>query len=58
MPVLANISVMQMGVYDMYVLLGCVGLAVSLTCVPLILRGRHWRIKFAARYEYFKGKQY
>lgn len=47
-----------MGVYDMFVLLGCLSIAVALTCVPLIIWGRKWRAKLAGRYEHFAAKQY
>ncbi|KIW76508.1 hypothetical protein Z517_11254 [Fonsecaea pedrosoi CBS 271.37] len=48
----------NMGVYNMFVLLGCLSIAVVLTCVPLIIWGRKWRAHFAGRYEYFAAKQY
>ncbi|KAK4944136.1 hypothetical protein LTR10_016469 [Elasticomyces elasticus] len=47
-----------MGVYNMFVLLGCLSIAIALTCVPLIIWGRAWRIKLAPRYEHFVAKQY
>jgi hypothetical protein len=47
-----------MGVYNMFVLLGCLSIGVALTSVPLMIWGRKWRIKFAGRYEYFAAKQY
>ncbi|RVX75429.1 hypothetical protein B0A52_00782 [Exophiala mesophila] len=47
-----------MGVYDMFVLLGCLAIAVALTCVPLIIWGRQWRKKLAPKYEYYAAKQY
>ncbi|KAJ9497316.1 hypothetical protein H2202_007120 [Exophiala xenobiotica] len=46
------------GVYNMFVLLGCLSIAVALTVVPLIIWGRTWRAKLAGRYEYFVAKQY
>ncbi|ETI25008.1 hypothetical protein G647_04378 [Cladophialophora carrionii CBS 160.54] len=47
-----------MGVYDMFVLLGCLSVAVALTCIPLIVWGRAWRARLAGRYEHFAAKQY
>ncbi|KPI39025.1 putative MFS-type transporter [Cyphellophora attinorum] len=46
-----------MGVFNMFIMLGCLGLAVALTCVPLIIWGRRWRIRLAGRYEYFAMRQ-
>lgn len=47
-----------MGVYNMFVLLGCLGVGVALTCVPLIIWGRKWRANLAPKYEYFAAKQW
>lgn len=47
-----------MGVYNMFVLLGCLSIAVALTCVPLMIWGRSWRARLAQRYEHFAAKQY
>jgi hypothetical protein len=47
-----------MGVYNMFVLLGCLGLAVALTSVPMIIWGRKWRVQLAGRYEFYAAKQY
>ncbi|KIW10970.1 hypothetical protein PV08_10269 [Exophiala spinifera] len=47
-----------MGVYNMFVLLGCLSIAVALTSVPLVIWGRTWRMKLAGKYEYFVAKQY
>jgi hypothetical protein len=47
-----------MGVYNMFVLLGCLSIGVALTCVPLIIWGRKWRASLAGRYEHFALKQY
>ena len=47
-----------MGVYNMFVLLGCLSIAVALTCVPLIIWGRKWRAQLTGRYESYAMKQY
>ncbi|KEF62807.1 uncharacterized protein A1O9_00780 [Exophiala aquamarina CBS 119918] len=47
-----------MGVYNMFVLLGCLSIAVALTSVPLMIWGRSWRARLAGRYEYFVSKQF
>ena len=47
-----------MGVYNMFVLLGCLAIAVALTCVPLMIWGRKWRKNLAPKYEYYTAKQY
>jgi hypothetical protein len=47
-----------MGVYNMFVLLGCLSIAVALTCVPLMIWGRTWRARLAGRYEHFAAMQY
>ncbi|KAF5011312.1 hypothetical protein FDECE_2562 [Fusarium decemcellulare] len=36
-----------MGVYNMFVVMGCIATAVALTCVPLIVWGRKFRIQLA-----------
>ncbi|KAJ4315296.1 hypothetical protein N0V84_008452 [Fusarium piperis] len=47
-----------MGVYDMFVLLGCIAAAIALTCVPLMIWGRKFRAKLAPKYDYFIDQQY
>ncbi|KAF5686923.1 HOL1 substrate-H+ antiporter [Fusarium circinatum] len=47
-----------MGVYNMYVVLGCISTAVALTCVPMVIWGRTFRVRLAGKYEYFTNKQY
>ncbi|KIW43231.1 uncharacterized protein PV06_04354 [Exophiala oligosperma] len=47
-----------MGVYNMFVLLGCLSIAVALTSVPLVIWGRTWRVRLAGKYEHFVAKQY
>ncbi|KAJ4258878.1 hypothetical protein NW762_007965 [Fusarium torreyae] len=47
-----------MGVYDMYVVLGCLSTAVALTCIPMVIWGRRFRVKLAAKYDYFIDQQY
>jgi len=39
-----------MGVYNMFALLGALAALVMLTCVPLIIWGRRWRMKLGDRY--------
>lgn len=40
----------SMGVYNMFVLLGVLAVLVMLTCVPLMIWGRRWRMKLGDRY--------
>ncbi|KAL6246098.1 hypothetical protein RBB50_007251 [Rhinocladiella similis] len=47
-----------MGVYNMFVLLGCLSIAVALTSVPFVIWGRTWRVRMAGKYEHFIAKQY
>ncbi|RSL83956.1 hypothetical protein CDV31_016767 [Fusarium ambrosium] len=47
-----------MGVYDMFVLLGCIAAAIALTCVPLMIWGRKFRAQLAPKYDYFIDQQY
>ncbi|KAJ3549942.1 hypothetical protein NM208_g245 [Fusarium decemcellulare] len=47
-----------MGVYDMFVLLGCIAAAIALTCIPLIIWGRKFRAQLAYKYDYFIDQQY
>ncbi|KAK7419043.1 hypothetical protein QQX98_003545 [Neonectria punicea] len=48
----------NMGVYDMFVLLGCIAAAIALTCVPLIIWGRGYRVQLADKYRHFAAQQY
>ena len=41
-----------MGVYNMFVLLGVLAVLVMLTCVPLLIWGRRWRMKLGDRYAF------
>jgi hypothetical protein len=47
-----------MGVYNAFVLLGCISVAFSLTAVPMYIWGKTYRVKCAARYREFAGKQF
>ncbi|KAM6520091.1 hypothetical protein FALCPG4_013643 [Fusarium falciforme] len=47
-----------MGVYDMFVLLGCIAAAIALTCVPLMIWGRKFRARLAPKYDYFIDQQF
>jgi hypothetical protein len=38
------------GFYKMFALLGGLAAVVALTCVPLMIWGRHWRVKLADLY--------
>jgi MFS family permease len=40
----------QMGVYNMFLLLGVLAAVIMLTCVPLMIWGRRWRMKLGDRY--------
>ena len=48
----------NMGVYSMFVLLGCLGLVVSSTYIPMLIWGKKWRIRCAKRYEYYALRQF
>ncbi|KAH6995224.1 major facilitator superfamily domain-containing protein [Ilyonectria destructans] len=48
----------NMGVYNMFVLLGCIAAAIALTCIPLIIWGRDYRVKYADKYAHFAALQY
>ncbi|KAM5350334.1 hypothetical protein ACJ41O_006839 [Fusarium nematophilum] len=47
-----------MGVYNMFVLLGCIAVVIAFTCVPLIFWGRRFRAQLAPKYDYFIDQQY
>jgi len=47
-----------MGVYNAFVLLGCISVAFSLTGIPMYIWGKRYRIKCADRYRYYAGKQF
>jgi hypothetical protein len=47
-----------MGVYNAFVLLGCVSVAFSLTAIPMYIWGKKSRVRCAARYRYYAGKQF
>lgn len=47
-----------MGVYDMFVVCAVLAALIALTCVPLIVWGRRWRIALAGRYQGFAERQY
>lgn len=40
----------NMGFYNMFALLGALAAVIALTCVPLMIWGRFWRVKLADRY--------
>ena len=39
-----------MGVYNMFLMLGIIASVIALTCVPLMIWGRYWRVKLGDRY--------
>lgn len=47
-----------MGVYDMFVVCAVLAAIIALTCVPLIVWGRRWRVLLAVRYQRFAERQY
>jgi hypothetical protein len=47
-----------MGVYNMFVLLGCLSLAVSATFIPMVIWGKKTRAWRADRYDEFTRQQY
>lgn len=48
----------NMGTYDMFTLLGCLTLTLSLTAVPMLIWGRTWRKGCADKYRYYAARQY
>jgi hypothetical protein len=47
-----------MGVYNAFVLLGCISVAFSLTVIPMQIWGKEYRIKHAAKYRSYAQKQF
>lgn len=47
-----------MGVYNMFVLLSVIAAAVALTCIPIIIWGRSFRIRYAEKYRALAALQY
>jgi hypothetical protein len=47
-----------MGVYNMFVLLGCISIAVSGTYIPMLIWGKKTRQWRAEKYEYYMKRQY
>lgn len=47
-----------MGVYNMFVVLGCLSAVVALTCIPMIIWGRKCRVQLAGKYDHYVMKQY
>ncbi|KAH6952200.1 major facilitator superfamily domain-containing protein [Fusarium avenaceum] len=48
----------SMGVYDMFVVLSCISTAIALTCIPMVIWGRKFRVQLAGKYDYFINQQY
>lgn len=46
-----------MGVYNMFVLMGCIATAVALTCVPMVIWGREFRVRLSKKYDYSVDQQ-
>jgi hypothetical protein len=47
-----------MGVYNAFVLLGCISVAFSLTAIPMYIWGKDLRRKRTAKYRYYAQKQF
>jgi len=47
-----------MGVYNSFVLLGCISVAFSLTAIPMYIWGKKARIRCADRYRHYAEKQF
>jgi MFS family permease len=47
-----------MGVYNAFVLLGCISTAFSLLCIPMYFFGKKYRVKRAEKYRYYAAKQF
>jgi hypothetical protein len=47
-----------MGIYNAFVLFGCLAVAFSLSAVPMLVWGKKWRGSCAERYRYYAGKQF
>lgn len=47
-----------MGVYNMFVVLSCISTAIALTCIPMVIWGRKFRVQLAGKYDYFINQQY
>jgi len=47
-----------LGFHDTFTSAGCLALAVALLCVPMIIRGKHFRSQCAPRYRYFASHQF
>jgi hypothetical protein len=53
-PIWAN----NMGFYNMFALLGGLAALIALTCVPLMVWGRYWRVKLADLYAEMAKEDY
>ncbi|KAF4335864.1 HOL1 substrate-H+ antiporter [Fusarium beomiforme] len=47
-----------MGVYNMFVVLGCISTVVAFTCIPMVIWGRAFRVRLAGKYEHYTNLQY
>lgn len=48
----------NMGIYDMFIVVGVLAAVIALTSVPLIVWGRSWRIRLAGGYQKYAERQY
>lgn len=47
-----------MGVYNMFAICAVLAAVIALTCLPLIVWGRKWRILLTGRYQKYAERQY
>lgn len=47
-----------MGIYNAFVLFGCLAVAFSLSAVPMLIWGKRWRARRAERYRWYAGRQF
>lgn len=47
-----------LGFHDTFTSAGCLALAVALLCVPMIVWGKRFRVRYASRYRYFASQQF
>jgi hypothetical protein len=47
-----------MGVYNAFILLGCISIVFSLSVIPMQIWGKSFRIKRADKYRYYAQKQF
>lgn len=47
-----------MGIYNSFILLGCLATAFMLTAVPMVLYGKKFRAKSVEKYRYYGKRQF